>query len=72
MSETIRVTFDEETLDEMRELAPAAVQDPEVIRMFCSLGKLFVDARIEGLEGGAAELAQAIAEADVEDENADE
>lgn len=63
MSETIRVTFDEETLEEMREYAPAAVQDPEVIRMFCSLGMLFVSARKDGFEAEAAELAESLATA---------
>lgn len=38
MSESVRTTFDDEMWDEMVERAPAAIQDPEVVRHFVSIG----------------------------------
>ena len=46
---TVRVTFDEETFRLMKRNAPAALQDPEVIRHYVSLGMLFTDVRMEGI-----------------------
>ena len=44
---TVRVTFDDATYEKMKENAPAALQDPEVVRHYVSLGMVFVDARLE-------------------------
>ena len=49
MSKTVRVTFDDEDWEEMLDGAPAALQDPEVVRFYVSLGMVFVRARSEGL-----------------------
>jgi uncharacterized Zn finger protein len=38
MSHTVRVTFDDEVWEVMQDVAPAAIQDPEVVRMLVSYG----------------------------------
>lgn len=42
MTRSVRVTFEEDVWTEMRTLAPASIQDPEVVRFYVSIGLVFM------------------------------
>ncbi|ELZ96603.1 hypothetical protein [Haloferax sulfurifontis] len=68
MSHQVRVAFDEDTFERMEEGAPAALQDPEVVRHYVSLGLVLSDVMQSSIHESIAGGVQPAQADDLDDE----